>query len=204
VHLNNPTAATVALCLAVNGAIAVAQSPTGSNWTEIKRLADKAYFSETCRDEAATFDIRASDANTIIESVIALSRGALRPEPDRLDARVDCQLSLVLAINVLRLNGFDADLVFVSRTARPEPDKIDRVLVYVAALDRYVDPARSSGQQAALDRAVRHGSSRIHLSGPSVHPVGRFACRDLCLRVLVADGSALGAMPVQTESIRGQ
>jgi hypothetical protein len=52
-------------------------------------------------------------------------------------------------INLLRLNGIDAELVSAAMTKEAMPaDQSDRVLVYVPALDRYAARGANLGRSA--------------------------------------------------------
>jgi hypothetical protein len=203
---SNVIAATALTLWLANGVtVAAAQPTTSVAWDEVKRLAQAAYFSETCRQEAAAFDVRTSDPDVLVAAGAAFARGRSAV----LDARSgDCKTPVVLLVNLLRINGLDAELVFTSTTQMntagdiESADKIDRVLVYVTELARYLDPALPAGRQAAIDRAIREASNRIHFS--SLNPSGRYACHDLCMRVVAAASAKPAAVRVRTETIRGR
>jgi len=101
----------------------------------------------------------------------------------------DCKALSFLLLNLLRWNGIDAELVLYSNEHDIAPDdifsfgKIDHILVYVPALDRYMDPTGPLTWQPFRDHEVRT-KTRIHVSGilrsPSMEP--RNACSDYCIR----------------------
>ena len=202
---SNVIAATaLMLWLAEGVTVAAAQPTTSMAWDEVKRLARAAYFSETCRQEAAALDVRTSDPDALIAAVAAFARG----RSAMLDARTDdCKAPVVLLVNVMRINNLDAELVFTPTTqmnaARDieAADKIDCAVVHVTEFARYVDPVLPLGRQAALDRGVREASNRIHLSGPSLNPSGPGACHDFCLRVVAPAGLKRSAERARTEMI---
>src|SRR5438128_2386972 len=118
----------------------------------LDRLARAAYFSDACRQEAAALGIMATaDADALFAAFARRLAAAPRADrPDVLDPDVlgkDCQAPPVLLINLLRGNGIDAALAFslmprANASGEIEPlGKIDRVLVYVRALDRTFDPS---------------------------------------------------------------
>lgn len=92
-----------------------------------------------------------------------------------------------LLLNLFRLNGIDAQLVFLSAEGDIEHDDrpIEQVLVYVPALRQYFDPALPFDKQHdSTDRAWLSGRGRMYFSAALQHngkAVGR--CRDLCLSV---------------------
>jgi hypothetical protein len=67
---------------------------------------------------------------------------------------------------------------------RAASEKIDRALVYVPSLDRYVDPLAPAGKQEVLDRIVRERAKRAHLRGPSLAADPRGVCPNTCMIVL--------------------
>jgi hypothetical protein len=108
-------------------------------------------------------------------------------------------------INLLRLNGIDAELVSATVTNESVPaDPIERVLVYVPALDRYFDPALPLEEQSLVDLLVRERAERIHLLGPSLAGNVRDACPSTCMHVYTAAANAMPRVRVKTETIRGR
>jgi len=175
----------------------------------MKRLIQATYFSDTCRQEAAAIGIpRMADAGALVATFMAFEqRGSMARAAARPDARLDdCRAPVILLTNLLRLNGLDAELAFISMmppdspAAGGAPDKIDRVLVYVPALDRYVDLVAPPGKQIVLDRIIREKATRSHFVGPSLANDARGACHDTCLYVYPPQG----ASTVKTEAIRGR
>jgi hypothetical protein len=100
-----------------------------------------------------------------------------------------CDLPAVALINLLRLNGVAAELVLVSmlqaRSAGHSAfsDRVDGVLVYVPALDRYVDPAATEMREnATFDRVIKETAVRGHLIGPAPYADRALdACGDVCM-----------------------
>jgi hypothetical protein len=178
----------------------------GAGWDS---LIQATYFSAACRQEAEGLGIaRTPDANALLAAFLA-RRGAASSRADRPDARHDdCNELVVLLINLLRLNGIDAEITFVSMTSTKTAadgvpaDKIDRVLVYVPVVDRYVDPAAPAGKQAVVDQIIRESGQRMHLLGPSLASDAGGACADTCLRVYTP--GAYSSVRVRTEVVRGR
>ena len=170
------------------------------DWDAMKRLIQATYFSGTCRQEAAAIGIpRMADAGALVATFMAF---------EQRDSMARCRPpgSVILLTNLLRLNGLDAELAFISMmppdspAAGRAPDKIDRVLVYVPALARYVDLVAPPGKQIVLDRIIREKATRSHFVGPSLANDARGACHDTCLYVYPPQG----ASTVKTETIRGR
>jgi hypothetical protein len=179
----------------------------GDSWDNLVRAS---YFSEACRQDAEAIGItRMPDANALFAAFAAFERRVIGLGEDQPDARLDdCKGPAVLLINLLRLNGLDAELVFAllapanAASDGAASDKTGRILVYVPALDRYVDPAASLGKQAVLDQIIRERATRAHLQGPSLAGGARDACHDTCLRVF--SPRADSAVRVTTEVYRGR
>lgn len=179
-------AAMLALWLAM---IAHPQVAMSSSWDDMKRLMQSAYFSAACRQAAEALGItRTADANALFAAFAPLGRpiasGADRPDAER----DDCKAPVVLLVNLLRLNGIDAEIVLASISPASAangapPDKIDRVLVYVPGRDRYFDPAAPLGKQAVLDQIIAEKATRSHLVGPSLAGDAHDACRNTCMHV---------------------
>ena len=117
----------------------------------------------------------------------------------------DCRVPVVLLINLLRLNGVDAELVFVfmSRASDADgapPGNLDRILVFVPGLNRYVDPAMPMGKQAVLDQIIVEKATRMHLLGPSLAGAAHGGCFDTCMHVYSPRGQS--TVRVKTEVIR--
>lgn len=144
-------------------AVIDARASEDDDWDRVNQVIRAAYFSDACRREAENLDIaRTSDATALLA---ALRERVTLPRGDGLYALHDpCRTPVILLTNLFRLNGLDAELVFVSMT--PRNGTSDRVLVYIAALDRYFDPAAPLAKQAVLDGIVREQAKRIHLQGP--------------------------------------
>jgi hypothetical protein len=190
--------------------IADAQTATSTGRDRVQQLIRVAYFSDACRQAAEALGIaRTSDPNTLFAALAGLGRRHPAPGADRPHAqRDDCAMPVVLSINVLRLNGVDAELVLASMTpsgaaADGAPsDVIDRILIYVAALDRYFDPAAPLAKQAVLDQIIRETAQRVHLLGPSLAGDARDACLDSCMHVYPPRRGP--TVRVKTEVIRGR
>jgi hypothetical protein len=169
------------------------------------RLVRAAYFSDTCRQEAAALGIvGATDANALFA---AFARQFVKPpRPARPDELADdCQVPPVLLINLLRGHGIDAALAFISMPSViaagniRSSGKIDRVLVYLPTLDRYLDPSATPARQAVLDAITRERAARILVRGPSL-ATSRDTCASLCMDVVPAERTDL--VRVKTETIR--
>ena len=170
-----------------------------------KWIVEAAYFSQACRERAAMLGIaERADPDALFA---ALARQIASPHrADAPDAPDDaCKVPAVLLINLLRNNGIDAALVFVSMPdanpaeRRLPSSKIDRVLVYVQALNRYFDPSAPPGKQAVLDAILRESTQRTILYGPSL-VTDRGACADLCMEMVPR--SRADTVRVKTETIR--
>jgi hypothetical protein len=165
------------------------------------QLIRAAFFSDTCRQQAEALGItRTSDANALLAAFAGLRRQPAN-SPAVEGKRDDCSVPAVLLINLLRGNGIDAELV--SATMAPA-DPIDRVLVYVPALDRYFDPALPLEEQSLVDLLVRERAERKHILGPSLAGSARDACPSTCLHVYTAAANAMPRVRVKTETIRGR
>ena len=183
-----------------------AQTAMETGWGGMKRLMQSAYFSDACRQEAEALGIaRESDAVELFAAFATLGRpiafGADRPNAER----DDCKAPVVLLVNLLRLNGIDAEIVLasISRASAANgapPDKIDRVLVYVPGRDRYFDPAAPLGKQAVLDQIIAEKATRSHLVGPSLAGDAHDACRNTCMHVYSPRSEP--SVRVRTETVR--
>jgi hypothetical protein len=192
--------ATTALALAL-GMIANPWTAARADDDGLKRITQAAYFSQPCRQDAERLGIPPTrDANSLFAAYVARRRA-----PDA--GFGDCQAPVVLLINLFRLNGVDAEIAFImmtpARTAGGGVSfgRIDRVIVYVPAVDRYLDPAAPLGKQDVLDRIIRERAGRGHLVGPSVAGDKWRACPATCLYEYI--GSNESAVRVKTEAIRG-
>jgi hypothetical protein len=172
--------------------------------TVADRLVRAAFFSDACRQEGEALAVaRSSDANALVAAFAGLRRQ--RASASGADAvHEDCRVPAIVLINLLRLNGVEADLVF-AKTVKGETraDQTERVLVYVPTLDRYVDPALPPEEQSLVDLLVRERAERTHLLGPSLGGNARDPCPDTCMHVYTA-GNAMPPVRVKTEVIRGR
>jgi hypothetical protein len=77
------------------------------------------------------------------------------------------------------------------------------MLVYVPALDRYVDPAATEMRDSAtLDWIIRASAVRAHLIGPALRAdLASDVCREVCMSVY-APGHDSNVVGVVTETIR--
>ena len=163
------------------------------------QLIRAAFFSDVCRQQAEALGIkRTSDANALLTAFAGLRRQPAN-SPAAEGKRDDCSVPAVLLINLLRGNGIDAELV--SATTAPA-DPVDRVLVYVPALDRYFDPALPLEEQSLVDLLVRERAERKHILGPSLAGSARDACPTTCMHVYTVPDNATPRVPVKTETIR--
>jgi hypothetical protein len=162
--------AVLALCLAM----------TAPGWTATvvdMQLIRLAFFSDACRQHAEALGIaRTSDANALHA---AFAR--LRPRPANPPAgngRDDCGLPAVAVINLLRFNGIDAELVSATMAKEAAPaDQVERVLVYVPALDRYFDPALPLEEQGLVDLLVHERAApRSALTPAMLAPAPACTC----------------------------
>jgi hypothetical protein len=187
----------LALCLAM----------TASGWTA--RVVDMqviraAFFSDACRQQADALGIaRTSDANALLAAFAGLQRRpAGAPTADA--QRDDCKVPAVALINLLRLNGTDAELVSATMAEAAPADQVERVLVYVPALERYFDPALPLGEQGLVDLLVRERAERRHILGPALGANARDPCPSTCMHLYTAAGNATPPVRVKTETIRGR
>jgi hypothetical protein len=182
----------LALCLAM----------TASGWTARvvdMQLIRAAFFSDACRQSAEALGIaRTSDANALLAAFVRL-----RPRPAG-NGRDDCSVPAVVLINLLRLNGIDAELVSATMAEAAPADQVERVLVYVPALERYSDPALPLEEQGLVDLLVRERAERRHILGPALGANARDPCPSTCMHVYTAAGNATPRVRVKTETIRGR
>jgi hypothetical protein len=169
------------------------------------QLIGAAFFSDACRQQAEALGIaRTSDANALLAAFAGLRRQPAN-SPAAEGKRDDCSVPAVELINLLRLNGIDAELVSATMAKEAAPaDQTERVLVYVPALDRYFDPALPLEEQSLVDLLVRERAERKHILGPSLAGSGRDACPSTCMHVYTAAGNATPPVRVKTETIRGR
>jgi hypothetical protein len=121
------------------------------------------------------------------------------------NGRNDCGLPAVAVINLLRLNGIDAELVSATMAKEAAPaDQVERVLVYVPTLARYFDPALPLEEQSLVDLLVRERAERKHVLGPALGADARDACPSTCMHVYTAAGNVTPPVRVKTETIRGR
>src|SRR5262249_16987711 len=159
-------------------ALCLAMTVPGRAATAVEyRLVGPAFFSDACRQQAEGLGIaRTSDANALLAAFAGLRRQpANSPAPE--GKLADCKVPAGLLINLLRLNGMDAEFVSATMAKEAAPaDQAERVLVYVPALDRYFDPALPLEEQSLVDLLVRERAERKHILGPSLAGSGRDAC----------------------------
>jgi hypothetical protein len=178
--------------------LAAAQPATGPH----HQMLQAAYFSDECRREAEALGVvETSNAGTLVAAFSHLRQHLAAQSGDwpRLEQN-ECRHPVVLLINLLRRNGIDGELVFVGPTTPDdESGGIERVLVYVPALRRYVDAASSGGGPGDIERLIPAGAARIHIQGPSAAGDARAGCRNTCMQVY---GSRdLPASRVKTEAV---
>lgn len=187
--------AALALCLAMTAAGATAVD---------MQVIRAAFFSDVCREQADALGIaRTSDANALLAAFAGLQRRpAGAPTADA--QRDDCKVPAVALINLLRLNGIDAELVSATMAEAAPADQVERVLVYVPALERYFDPALPLEEQSLVDLLVRERAERRHMLGPALSANARDPCPTTCMHVYTAEGNATPRVRVKTETIRGR
>lgn len=170
------------------------------------QLVRAAFFSDACRQQAEALGItRTSDANELVAAFARLKRRPANSRAAGGQQRDDCTVPAVELINLLLLNGIDAELVSATMANESVPaDPIDRVLVYVPALDRYFDPALPLEEQSLVDLLVRERAERKHILGPALAGSARDACPSTCMHVYTAAGNATPRVRVKTETIRGR
>ena len=179
-----------------------------SGWTAPvvdMQLSRAAFFSDACRQQAEALGVaHTSDANALLAAFAGLQRRpASSPTADA--QRDDCKVPAVALINLLRLNGIDAQLVSATMAKEAAPaDQADRVLVYVPVRDRYFDPALPLEEQGLVDLLVRERAERKHILGPSLEANARDACSNTCMHVYPAASNATPPVRVKTETIRGR
>jgi hypothetical protein len=158
-----------------------------------------AFFSDLCRQQAAALGLaRTSDPDVLLAAFETYFAGA----PARSSATpigADCLAPGILLINLLRLNGLDAELVLASTQPTSE---VLQVLVYVVALKRYLDPSLPRSEQSDLDRLARETMRRVHFRRPLAGGNTRDPCFDDCM-VVYAPGAGLSSISVKTQTIRG-
>jgi hypothetical protein len=191
--------AVLALCLAMT-----AQGLAAT--TVDMQLIRAAFFSDACRQQAEALGItRTSDASALVAAFAGLKRQPANSRAAVGQQRDDCTVPAVALINLLRLNGIDAELVSATMAKEAAPaDQVERVLVYVPALDRYFDPALPLEEQSLADLLVRERAERKHVLGPSLAGSGREACPSTCMHVYTAAGNATPPVRVKTETIRAR
>jgi hypothetical protein len=191
--------AVLALCLAMT-----AQGLAAT--TVDMQLIRAAFFSDACRQQAEALGItRTSDASALVAAFAGLKRQPANSRAAVGQQRDDCTVPAVALINLLRLNGIDAELVSATMAKEAAPaDQVERILVYVPALDRYFDPALPLEEQSLADLLVRERAERKHILGPSLAGSGREACPSTCMHVYTAAGNATPPVRVKTETIRGR
>jgi hypothetical protein len=168
------------------------------------QLIRAAFFSDACRQQAEALGIaRTSDANALLAAFAGLQRRpASAPTADA--QRDDCKVPAVALINLLRLNGIDAELVSATMAEAAPADQVERVLVYVPALERYFDPALPLEEQGLVDLLIRERAERKHILGPALSANARDPCPTTCMHVYTAAGNATPPVRVKTETIRGR
>jgi len=205
---------------AASGQVPAATSAAG---LALERLMTSAFLSEACRRDARALAIPATTDALLLLSAFGRQIAAAPPDAraewnvagDAVRAAGDaCALPVVSLINLLRLNGLDADLVLVDFPGRKSADKSAdtdaapevtparriTVAVYLPALDRYVDPAAAApGDGIAFDRGARATAARLHVEAATVAGGRPGGCREICLRVVGPDNPA--AVRVKTQVI---
>lgn len=202
-HRKSFTVTALALWLATS---MNAQAVIGTDWDIAKRLIHAAYFSDSCRQQAEALGITGtSDANALFAAFVRFARpvDTRSGVPDA--QRDECGAPAVLLINVLRRNGVNAEIVFASMSSASAADaafaKIDRVLVFVPELDRYLNPSASVVKQTVLNQIIRETARRVHVLGP-IAGDGQGACSNICIRDYSPSGET--TIRIKTEVIRSR
>jgi hypothetical protein len=216
-------AAAMVAVLAGQAAFAQVPAATGAAGVALERLMTSAFLSDACRRDAGALAIPATTDAPLLLAAFARQIAAAPPDAraewtvagDAVRATGDaCALPVVALINLLRLNGVDADLVLVDfpggkstntstdTNAAPDvaPARRIAVAVYLPALDRYVDPAAAApGDGIAFDRAARATAARLHVEAATVAGGRPGGCREICLRLMGPDDP--DAVRVKTQVI---
>jgi hypothetical protein len=127
------------------------------------QLIRAAFFSDACRQQAETLGITStSDANALVAAFAGLKpRPANSPAPE--GQRDDCGVPTVAVINLLRLNGIDAELVSATMAKEAAPaDQVERVLVYVPALPLFRSCAAARRAKPRRSARSRAGRAQTH------------------------------------------
>jgi hypothetical protein len=208
-------AAVITSALALISGAASQPSPTDA-WADAAHLFAAAYHSDQCRREADALNLAPhADARILIAEFARHLAAA--PADARAEWRVgsvdpsapslDCARPAIILINLLRQSGLDAELVLVASPVFSAMDEssvakgFNGMIVYVPALDRYVDPtAIPTKERDAFDRAIRARTTRVHFYGPPVSPAALERCADICMRVVTSHPSA-DTVRVKTEVI---
>jgi hypothetical protein len=229
-QISKIAAMTSQCCVGIVVVLAIAPAPgmpdsaraaSASGTGDVDRLISATFFSDACRQRAASLGILSTtDAQFLIEAFaqsIDADPPDVRAEKRAGSARAliedaDCDVPAVALINLLRLNSVAAEPVLlpIRPTGPSDParfDKFSSLAVYVQSLGRYVDPAARDGRSgAAFDRAVRARAERVHLIGPA--PYGNPAtdrCGSICMdvrgRIDVFNPFLTDAIRVKTETI---
>jgi hypothetical protein len=186
-------------------AVTGSQAAPSNGRDSMERLIQGAYFSDACRRGAEALGIAgASDANSLFMAFIAIrARVGVAHKAD--PRRDGCEEPVILLINLLRLNGVDAELVLASKeTAAVDgapSGTTDRVVVYAPSLDRYFDPASPLSEQAVLNWIIAERATRTHILGPSLAGDARGGCRSTCMNVYGPRSQS--SVRVRTQAIRG-
>ncbi len=180
-------------------------TPAGADVLDaIKRLMGAAFFTPACRDAANKMQIHFPRDPRAVVAAFARELSTLPPDVraelslnliETVALAPDCNAAAILLVNVLRENDIAAEIALVGR-----PDWQAGVLVYIPALDLYVDPAAPVGAARDLDRRVR-ATKRMHLAGPSLTPLQNDPCT-LWGCVDVLPPTTFHGVRVKTETIR--
>jgi hypothetical protein len=227
-QISKIAATTWRCCVGIVVLLAVAPAPGVSHSARAApdggdRLISATFFSDACRQKAASLGILSTtDAQFLIEAFaqsidadppdVRAQKRAGSPRAQLQDA--DCEVPAVALINLLRLNSVAAEPVLVRiRPADPsDPARFDNfsgLAVYVSSLARYVDPAARDGRAgAAFDRAVRaRAAQRMHIIGPAPYAdPATDRCGGICIvayggQPYVSDPFLPDAVRVKTETI---
>ena len=159
--------AVLALCLAMT-------APGLTATVVDMQLIGAAFFSDACRQQAEALGIaRTPDANALVAAFAGLKRRPANSRAAERQQRDDCTVPAVELINLLRLNGIDAELVSATMANESVPaDPIDRVLVYLPALDAISILRYRSKSKASSICSFASGQSANTFSAPRSPAVG--------------------------------
>ena len=139
--------AVLALCLAMT-------APGLTATVVDMQLIRAAFFSDACRQQAEALGIaRTPDANALVAAFAGLKRRPANSRAAERQQRDDCTVPAVELINLLRLNGIDAerlrvllrDIFITAGGTHDDWDEFDRVMATERRVAILVEPERVYG-----------------------------------------------------------